>query len=274
MRRHGMLVLCVLASIACIHPPREYPGKLGSAIQEYLFYREGEWVHLITNQRVHSDQELPVEFAWVIPLPSVPKEYYEESDSLFETLFRAAEPRMRVATLSANAIQVHETRHVGNYEIKPIEILEAASGNELNDWLEANGYHKVPKEGLRYYLKPKACFLAIKVKGLKGEREKLKPLHIVYRAEEVRVPLKFFAEAGVFDVFVYSLGSEPHLSRDLGGKSYGIRRDGNSPVSQASLRLKGQGKEDSLLTRYFGPGINGRMNRIAMWKEDPLLPIR
>jgi hypothetical protein len=230
------MAFCGAPVSACMHPPRDYPGKLGSKVQEYFFYRTGPDIHMIMNQRIQSNLPLPDEVAWVTPLPAVPKEYFQEKDDFFETLFRATEPVMRGAR-SKSAPQgfiAHDTVKVGNYEIIPLEVIDTRSGSEINQWLEKNGYAKVPFAGLRYYLKPHACFLAIKVKGNRGKENTLHPLHVVYSAKEARLPLKFFAQAG-------------------------------------ALGLKSLQPDSSFIARYHGYNMNARWNRVSGWKEDPLL---
>src|SRR4051812_42399322 len=79
------LLLIAALSLACIHAPRDYPGKLSSRIQEYLVFKAGGEIHLVMNQRIQSDRPLPDVLAWVVPLPTVPTAYFQEKDSLFET---------------------------------------------------------------------------------------------------------------------------------------------------------------------------------------------
>lgn len=283
MKRHALLValvahLAVESAHGCMHPPRDYPGKMGSTIQEYLFFREGALIHMIANQRIASDRALPGEVAWVIPLPSVPVEYRTENDSLFKWLFHATEPRMRGIPKGGGSpsmgFVVHDLVQVGEYEIKPVEIIDTSSGTEINDWLFSNGYSRVPLQGLKYYLHPGACFLAIKVKKLKSKEELLRPLHIVYRAKEVRLPLKFFANAGVFDVYLYVMGKHRSGSARTKLEPWGLRNSGHYQPDSAFVKktgIKGMPEQDAEIFRYFGERINSKGNRIEKWKEDPLI---
>jgi hypothetical protein len=269
----SLLFLAVL-SLACIHPPKDYPGKLGSKVQEYLFFATGDEIHLVMNQRVQSDRPLPGMLAWVVPLPAVPTAYFQERDSLFETLFRATEPRMRgggPVSLSAT-IQVHGTVHVGAYEIVPIEVRDTAAGKDVNAWLEANGFRTVPPAGLRYYLKPKACFLAIKVRALSGNENVLHPLHVVYRATEARVPLKFFANAGVFDAYVYLPIRADSVPDQAGLKAAGFSVTGGAALDsalRAGLGLKGLPGDSRMFQRYLAKNLNTPGNPLSGWREDP-----
>ena len=273
MRVAGLLLVGVL-SLACLHPPKDYPGKLGSKVQEYLVYKAGGDIHLIMNQRIQSDRPLPGVLAWVVPLPAVPTGYFQESDSLFETLFHETEPKYRggIARLSADAIQVHAPVHVGSYEVVPIEVRDTTAGAEVNTWLAANGFRTVPLAGLRYYLKPKACFLAIKVRALSGLDKILHPLHVVYRASEARIPLKFFANAGVFDVFVYAPMRQDSDQDQTGLKAAGFSETGCALLDSAlgsKLAVKGLAGGSTLMKRYFAKSVNTTGNPLSGWREDP-----
>lgn len=277
-------LLAPIPAQGCLHPPREYPGKVGSSLQEYLFYRDSGLVHLIANQRIAAGDSLPSHLAWVIPLPSVPVLYRTESDSLFEKLFRATEPKRRSAPKSRSLDQppvamgfaVHDEVKAGEYAIRPIEVLDTAAGMEINDWLFLHGYHRVPLAGLQYYLRPGACFLAIKVSRLEGKRAALHPLHIAYRAGEARVPLKFFANAGVFDVHVYALVPKASRVDSKALARYGLRPGGTlsaetDPGFGERLGLTGFPWVGAVLHRYQGAGINGPGHPISAWSEDPLV---
>lgn len=270
------LAFSIASSIACLHPPREYPGKLGSKIQEYLLYKTGDEVHLITNQNIQSSRELPSEIAWVIPIPSLPTTYFEESDSLFKELFQVTEPKIKSRAMSNTGFKIHETIYVGKYEIKPLEVLDTASGLEINDWLYSNGFGKVPYAGLKYYLKPHASFLAIRVRGLKGNSKSLKPLHIVYKSQEVRVPLKFFANAGTFDVYIYTISNGKKFEAETDLKTKGIFRSGSAQmtsVSSLESKISGLSKADTVISRFFGSRINSKENKLSKWKEDPVFAL-
>ena len=126
-------------------------------------------------------------------------------------------------------------------------------------------------EGLRYYLRPKACFLAIKVRALKGKDEVLHPLHVVYRSAEARIPLKFFANAGTFDVYAYAL-----VGRDADADRKGLAAAGFSGTGRRMLdsalraRLGVRGLPgDSLLLRYEAKNVNAPGNPLSAWREDP-----
>lgn len=269
----ALIALPTLQSEACLHPPREYSGKMGSQVQEYLLYRLGDTVHLVTNQWIGADGAFPAEVAWVIPLPSVPLSYAAEKEDLFPRLFHATEEKRRGGTQSLG-IRLHEPVRVGRYDITPVEARDGDAGKAINDWLHDNGYHRVPEAGLRYYVKPGACFLAIKVKGLASLQEQLRPLHIAYRSKEMRVPLKFFANAGEFDTYLYAVldSKEAGGSREL--EKWGFRWNGEvllDSAKAASLSLPRPRNPATRLVRYFGKKTNGKGNRIIDWKEDPLI---
>lgn len=282
----GALQATLALSLGCIHPPRDYPGKLGSKVQEYFFFKEGLDIHLVMNQRIQSDHELPSEIAWVTPIPALPKHYFEEKESLFRQLFLATDNLKSLRPIRRNSSQapasatqgftVHETVYAGKYGITPLEVGDSASGEGINKWLVDNGYHRVPEAGLRYYLKPKACFLAIKVKGLQGKDRTLKPLHVIFHAEEARVPLKFFANAGTFDVYLYLKAKRRPGSflpqADL--ETRGFRPDGFTLAEEGligKLGVKGLSADSAGIQRFLGKGINTGKNPVSKWPADPLI---
>ncbi len=262
----------VVSSLACVHPPREYPGKFGSKVQEYLFYQTGDTVHMIVNQRIQSSTNLPPEMAWVIPTPSLPISYSEESDSVFRKLFQGTGIGMR-GNSPQKKVKVHDKVYTGSYEITPLEVLDKTAGSEINNWLYANGYDKIPSEGLKYYLKPNACFLAIRVRGLKGREKTLKPIHIVYKSTEFRPPLKFFAKAGIFDAYVYTVSEELDVESQNKLEAFGFIRNGiNSAdlMNRIGLKRKPIFNTEANVNRYLGSQLNSEKNPISKWSEDPV----
>jgi len=278
----ALAVACALAAFseACLHKPRAYPGELGSAIQEYLYYRSGSEIHLVMNQRVRASGPLPEEMAWVTPLPSVPSRYFVEEDSLFRKLFRATELQLKSLSLGAPrgappaGFKVHDTVHAGNYAIVPIEVLDPSSGKDINGWFMENGYDTVPYHAMKHYLRPKSCFLAIKVRGLRGTESQLHPLHVAYAAPEVRVPLRFFANAGTFDVYVYLLTRSERRIRQKGLAAAGFIRTGGGPLGAEFGKLAGlagPAAGPDFIERYSGFKLNQPGNGLAAWDEDPLI---
>ncbi len=278
-----LLMALAIASSACMHPPRDYPGKLGSRIQEWLYYRSGADIHLITNQHIASDRELPKEIAWVIPLPAVPREYREEKDSLFQWLFRSTEimdkslSRSGPSRSSGAGFILHAKAYVGKYVIQPLEVVDTVSGSQINNWLYANGFAKVPQEGLRYYLHAGHCFLAIKVRNLDGAEKTLKPLHIVYASERASIPLKFFANAGIFDAYVYYIRPKYSESGWKHLEASGFRFNGQAdltPAMREKWGIKGLPEGNVEIMRFLGNRLNDGGNRLSDWERDPQVELR
>ncbi len=187
--------------------------------KEALVFHDGKNAHLIIQTQLQSDKAMPSSLAWVIPLPSLPVRYEEADPELFKELLFLTEPKQpgRMfnplnpfqgiaggAQEDTPDIKVHRAKAVGSYKIQPIEILNDTAGEALNRWLMANGFGAVPAENQRHYLKKGAVFLALKLGHLQGSAATVKPLHIVYPADRLSVPLKFSSHSGVFDLLLYT----------------------------------------------------------------------
>jgi uncharacterized protein DUF2330 len=237
-----LLLSLHLAAFACIHPPAGFPGRVTEREKLAFLFHDGTNAHLVIRTTLASDSGLPERMAWVIPVPALPSKYEEAPAELFSELARLI-PRVRqrpkpmpanakaapMAKAKAPAIRIHETQVVGSYTIQPVEILSESAGGELNAWLRKNGFDPVPPENQKFYLKRGAVFLALRVDGLKGSESGLKPLHIVYRDDRMRLPLKFSSHSGVFDVRLYALTEQPPSRKAL--EDYGLR------VSDASYKI-------------------------------------
>lgn len=142
-----------------------------------------------------------------------------------------------------------------------------------------------PVEGLKYYLHPNACFLAIKAKLTKQKEEILAPIHIVYKAKEVRVPLKFFANAGTFELYLYVLKDREPLGGtfNFSGqreavhlKKFGIHYNSfelADSVFLSELKVNGLQEKKTTILRYLGKRVNDKKNPIRKWDQDPMLDL-
>ena len=92
----------------------------------------------------------PEEFGWIVPLPSVP-EIFAEDSLLFRLLSqqtqrrwsdRSERGRMLYRTMGVETVL---SRRVGIYDAK---VVEASTGKDLRGWLSSHGY-RVPPEGER-----------------------------------------------------------------------------------------------------------------------------
>ncbi len=300
--RHGMLRRCVFftaalcfslsgysALWACIHTPADYEEVVQEKTKQAFLFHDGKNAHLIIKTELQTATRLPPTMAWVIPLPSLPSRYKEESPELFKELFEATEPQerhtsdtMTTSTGSAPApgasgIKVHAAQTVGSYQVQPIEILSEKSGGELNIWLERNGFGAVPAENQAYYLKKGAVFLALKLTNLAGSAAQVKPLHIVYPADRLSVPLKFSSHSGVFDLMLYTLTPR---QPDRALIDDALRRDFSDfsavpfdSTTASPLLSRLVGKRTGYLTRFVAHDFNALKRLVRDMKGDPALSL-
>jgi len=275
------------AASACIHPPKGHPGSLTEREKVAFLFHDGKNAHLVIRTKIASQSGLPENMAWVIPVPALPSKYEEVSDELFRELAELI-PRVRPAPKAAPAsakgmpvakseaprIRVHEAQAIGDYRIQPIEILDESAARELNAWLTKNGFDPVSQHDQQYYLKKGAVFLTVRVAGLKGTQSDLKPLHIVYADERMRLPLKFSGHSGVFDVRLYVLTDEPPSRKAL--QHYGLEvRDVSYRIDErfaqrSPAAYKLVGARSGYVTEFTGTGYNARQ-AVTSLSEDPWL---
>jgi len=205
----------------CIHMDTRYDrSKFKETAREALMWRDlsdPRMVNLVLKSGAKG--EMPPDMAWVFPLPSVPVEYKETEGDIFGELdksfgdfailgIRGGRDGMIAKGVALQGIIVHEKEVVGDYEIVPIEIVdETSGGQELNHWLDSQGYATVGEELQAPYLKKGACFLAVKVKP-KSESVELKPLLIRYPSKEIKFPLRFSHDDRAFDFNLYLVGED------------------------------------------------------------------
>lgn len=299
---YGSLLLPALAAAfaltafaparACIHRPRDYKGVVTEKTKEALLFRVGKNVHLIIKTSLQSPGTLPDTMAWVIPLPSLPSHYEEADPALFPELFRVTEtessleqtlglPMPRTKGLGGlKSIKLHPEQIVGSYRIWPIEIRSVRNGGAaLNNWLTQNGFGAVPVENQRYYLHKGAVFLALKITHLTGSTADIKPLHIVYKADKLTLPLKFSTHSGPFNVLLYTFAPErPKVSSftSLFRTSY-LNATGCAPIGapnvSAPLLARLTGHRAGYLTRYEGY-FNTDDHLVKDLSADPNFPVR
>ncbi len=194
--------------------------------REALMFHDGEAVNLIL--KTGFSGKLPKTLAWVFPVASKPLGYKVSSPQIFKVLnvyferdkskgYSLARGVPKGAAKSPG-IKIHETEHVGQYEIIPIEILSESSGLELNDWLKNQGFNASPLEIQKPYLKKGSFFLAIRA-NLSGDDAQLEPLWVRYKASSMSFPLRFTHDYRSFNLNLYFLaeqGKKRHLPEGLG----------------------------------------------------------
>lgn len=286
------LVALLLSSVpapapACIHSPADFKGTVSERDKLAFVFHDGTNVHLVVRTTLASETGLPERMAWVIPVPALPSKYEEVPVEIFRQLWsliprepprrdaKKSEAKMAVKkAASAPGILVHEAQVIGSYQIQPVEILSESAGAELNAWLSKNGFGTVPPENQKHYLKTGAVFLALRVDGLKGAASELKPLHIVYPGDTLRLPLKFSTHSGVFNVRLYALTAQAPSRKAL--QEFGLRVEGRSYAIDSSLASRAPavekllGRRAGYVTEFSGEGFNAQWP-VAKFKEDPWL---
>mgnify|MGYP001825244201 CR=1 FL=1 len=187
-KSHTIATAVLLSSILPLHAdglvvkPRSYEGSLEERAQSAMIVftpgteKKSAVQELILKIRVEGDTE---EFAWVVPLPSVPQTA-KENPKLFEELFRYVEARKRPkpkarpllafggaknaeATPDAK-VEVISREIVGSFDVA---VVKEKVGGGLNEWLEKEGYQPVGGAGskrvLGHYRDKGYVFACVKV---------------------------------------------------------------------------------------------------------------
>jgi hypothetical protein len=263
------------------------PGKKFSVVdgtEDVFLFHDKVNAHLVVRTTLRA-KKFPANFAWVLPLPSLPSKYEEIDGPFFQELSRLlpnqkeegikgqfGRPIESPAGSRSKAIQVHESVAMGQFVIQPIEILKDNSSAELNQWLKNNHFASSFHKNQGDYLKKGAAFLAIRVQMNSPSATELvsRPLHIVYKSEHLSFPLRYNHVGRTFDLNVY-IFSEQELKKDL--KSYYLERDFAAaydnkrelPFVDAII-----GNHKGFLTRYAGEKLNSNKKKLTELKEDPI----
>lgn len=268
--------------LACLHFPNNYQGRLQEGTQEVFMFHDGTNAHMVIRTQLQA-KKFPKEVAWVLPFPSLPSKYeeikgifFEEVKGLFPSdysLGKGLNDRSESlpAGSGASGLKVHSTVALESYTIQPIEILNEGAGNEFNIWLKKNKFNKMPLSNQKYYLKKGAVFLAIRMKLNRPDLANLtsKPLHIVFKADKLTMPMKFTHDSRHFDLDLY-IFSKNELKKDLTAMYlkneekvvYENRRE--TPFLDAIL-----GKQKGFITRFSGKSLNKNGQFIKNLKNDP-----
>jgi MYXO-CTERM domain-containing protein len=170
----------------------------------------------------------PQAFAWIVPVPGVPRDMTTFSPTAFQILDLATGPTFQIpdecqipfpsaaegdfaggagdAPQSGNGVEVLDHQIVGDYEITTVA---ATKGQVLTEWLRLNGYrildNMVPFIDL--YLGEGLNFVAVKLLPGK-DTTSIKPLKMVYDSTSPMVPLRLTSIAAVpeMGVKVFLLG--------------------------------------------------------------------
>jgi len=178
----------------------------------------------------------PQAFAWIVPVPGVPRDMDTFSPTAFQLLDLATGPNFLVpdecvfdgsrgpdlagsaaesAESADDGVEVLDHRIVGDYEITTVT---ATDGRRLVEWLRTNGYRVV--DGMvpfiDLYLGQGLNFVAAKlVAG--ADTSGIKPLKMVYDSPTPMVPLRMTSIAAVpeMGVKVFLLGDARYTSTSV-----------------------------------------------------------
>ncbi|WP_409479803.1 DUF2330 domain-containing protein [Pseudobdellovibrio sp. HCB154] len=274
------------SALACLHFPNTYQSRLQEGLQEVFMFHDGKNAHMVVRTNLES-KKFPTEVAWVLPFPSLPSKYEEMNGVFFtevKSLFADADDAVKSLQSKGRAMggagnegfKIHDTVVLDSYKIQPIEILNAGAGNEFNAWLKENKFNPMPLENQRYYLKKGAVFLAIRMNLNKPTTDNLasKPLHIVYPADKLSMPIKFTHDTREFDLDLYVF-SKKKLDKDLsamylkqkGTVLYENKR--NTPFLDSLI-----GKQKGYISKYEGYGLNKNGQLINKLATDPEFTIK
>ncbi len=164
------------------------------------------------------------DFAWVVPVPSVPEVDVAEMDSFNEIqaatdpvfmlppppdcmfdddlAFRA--PVMEEAESAAGDVTVFASGEAGPYAYDVVGT-ETGNVNALIDWLNENNYRITPEmEPLVYvYVEEAMIFLAMKLQPDQGVQD-IQPIKMTYQSQQPMIPLRLTAVAATPNMGVYT----------------------------------------------------------------------
>jgi hypothetical protein len=227
---------------ACIHQPKDFQYPVKAGAERAIIYFDGARQDIIVrpgyvvdapkgkirNDRVEGLNTL----AFLMPLPALPDSYREVDDKLFKELseFTKAESEPQRSRKSPDegvvlgadeaekgGVEFLEAVRAGDYTIQPIKAAGEQGAQELNVWLEQNGFGRVDLELMRHYVDKRWCWLAIKCvteNGLPASGA-LKPLHMSFATTTAVYPLKIRAGSGVFDLELWVLAPSKLGKLDL-----------------------------------------------------------
>jgi hypothetical protein len=205
-----------------MHVPLDYQNEVTYDTEEIFMYHDGQYANMIIKPTIKvGGADLPKTIGWIIPVQFVPVSYKEVDSNIFNALFsyiRKEKQKLYPNRMIEQGLErgkgliLHEKKFIGHYEIQPIELTGQGAGKELLDWFEVNGF-KTKNKDIDYYLARNYVYLAVKISDIQNAKEELKPLHIVYKSDELSVPLKFDSLSGIFNVKIYFLSNKKILNQ-------------------------------------------------------------
>jgi hypothetical protein len=295
----GLCALVLAQSPAvesCCMVPATYKGTISQSAQEaVLFHHHGrEELILKINYKI-SGKTLPDRFAWVVTVPNEPDDYAVADKTLFEDMFKWANPLTEITRPTLGWIKksaeggviLGKPVNVGPYAIQPVRALGKEALEGLNNWLHKNGFPTEDPRHMEYFVENQFTFLCVKVSPQKnGEavasQGGVPPLHLSFKSPNPYYPLRFSSRQGVFDVNLYVLTKKEFdykksgdtLKRINWAASY-LKRNvlvesRTFPESLKKVYAKSKFKDDT--GRWYLNMLRTRQtnkdNAIARWTED------
>jgi hypothetical protein len=204
---------CLFLDIDKIGNPAESPN------QRALIIHDGKTETLVLQVKYSGTVE---NFAWVVPLPTLPEEnsITTASDSIFKELHDGTQPRVYrtyrhkdayrgggggegdLSPISETTVHIWENLRVGPYDVA---VLSGSSAQALIDWLNANGYH-IPGEAhaiIDFYIQKSWVFIATRVE-LASTLDKN---NSTYQAGLPALKMQFQTDKPVFPLRISELSS-------------------------------------------------------------------
>ncbi len=164
------------------------------------------------------------DFAWVVPVPSVPEIDVAEIDSfnelqvstdpvfmlppvpdcMFKDMVFESAPSMAESEMAADDVTVFASGEAGPY-VYDVVGTETGNVNALIDWLNENNYRITPEmEPLVYvYVEESMIFLAMKLQPDQGVQD-IQPIKMTYESQQPMIPLRLTAVAATPNMGVYT----------------------------------------------------------------------
>lgn len=251
----GLLLALAMPALGCIALPRDPEGEaddIGLPEQRAFLYRQGRDEHLVLSVQYAG---APGEFVWVIPTEGRPKVDVQPGAPFHElwTLTRIEQPQVSRNAETAGAapggappVRVLERKVAGPYDVA---ILQATSGLGLFGWLRQNGFALDPaaRALLDDYVKQGWYFAAARIRpgaqaGQALREGTIAPLHLTYRATELRYPLRVTAgNGGVSKIELFVVADAP-------SRVAGLRADTFRLVPQGARGFEVSGPPGAVCT--------------------------
>lgn len=164
------------------------------------------------------------DFAWVVPVPSVPEVDVAEMasfselqvatdpvfmlppipDCMFEAQTEGDMAAMPAAEAARDDVTVFASGEAGPYVFDVVGT-ETGNANALIDWLNENNYRITPEmEPLVFvYVQEEMVFLAMKLQPEQGVQN-IQPVKMTYETERPMIPIRLTAVAAIPDMGIYT----------------------------------------------------------------------